>query len=439
MLQLVNSSNEDGRHGDSNAPPTQRARGNAVRNSRQVVRNNNEGAKRKVDRRENEREGTRRKISKIPVIQPSPRHPARAGNGKTATGLKPQAHNSKTERNARNSKMANQRVREEERSLKMAAVVGRPLMERSVSPPIPVVGKRLREQKGHAERGGGAFSRASRNDDEFTHFVRSDSPPVPVVAKMLRKGEFSGDHVTSHVTEVVRPTYERAPSPPVPAVARKLRDVGGGQEQTLTNETIPPVSYERTQSPPIPTVAKRLRNQEIDQDLSRTHTITNYHNNDRGASPPVPAVVKRLHQEHVEKVSDSNVKSKSAPAATLNKERKKEKMNDNSDSDLCVYEIVSSSDSEKGQFEINRAPSCDPDSKPLSPVTMTATSLPSIATATSNHHHDNPQPMVPPQSSNRQRLILQQLTMLKEGILTQQNSIDNRVQTILTRNKQCNF
>jgi hypothetical protein len=92
------------------------------------------------------------------------------------------------------------------------------------------------------------------------------------------------------------------------------------------------------------------------------------------------------------------------------------------------------------EISINRPPSCKPDSKPLSPVATTTTILPAIPMATADHRRDNQGGVVhPPHTSNRQRLILQQLTMLKEGILTQQNDIDHRVKNILTKNRQCNF
>ena len=423
MLQLVNTSTDNGRHGDNNAPPTQRGQANPVRKSRQFEKGGN------VEQRRRE---AKRKGSRIPVMQTSP---TPAVKSKIITGARAQTRNTnKTETNVRNSK----RFRDEDqRSVKVVkATRGGPVVERSRSPPLPVVARKLKEQNYLPKKDNLCLSKSrgktSRNDENYS-FVRSVSPPVPTVAKKLRNGELS-EHL---VTEVVRPPYERTPSPPVPAVAKKLRS---GLNHTTSTEVMPAV-YERTLSPPIPTVAKRLKQVEANV---ISETTTERQTYVRASSPPVPAVVKRLQQEKSRQAEEEITmggKSKSAPTATVSKRMETDWGKDKDLRSGGDQEMICDLESDNAiQLPINRPPSCKPDSKPLSPVAMTTSSLPAITTATSNHHHDNSQTMYPPrQSSNRQRLILQQLNMLKEGILTQQNSIDHRVQTILTRNKKCSF
>ena len=401
MLQLVNSSTTDGsRHGNSNAPPTHRGVANDTKRIGKKARPV-EGERRGADRRENEREGVRRRNSRIPVMQPSP-----GPGSKSKIGGSSRSSNTKMERG---SKATSRRPREGHKPAAMA-VTGREV-ERRWSPPVPVVAKKLKQ--GKVVEGDQTYlirKPPPRGDDDVA-FVRCRSPPVPAVARKMKSGELQ---VTS-LSEVVSPPYERAPSPPVPVVAKRLRD----NELTSTTQAL----HERlASSPPVPTVAKRVRHQE------NRPPQPSY---DRASSPPVPAVAKRLQQDKMRPDGAGGAKSNSAPVVPAAERGIRH-----------VDRIAGSiSDSEdKGQLSINRPPSCKPDSKPLSPVAMTtSTSLPAVAIATSNHCHDNQQLMGKPQSSNRQRLILQQLTMLKEGILTQQNNIDHRVQTILTRNKQCNF
>ena len=109
------------------------------------------------------------------------------------------------------------------------------------------------------------------------------------MAKKLRNGEFK---VEGQMTEVIRPSYDRAPSPPIPTVAKRLRDKGCNQNHsTMTTEMMLLSSNNRPSSPPIPTVAKRLRNQEIIDKHDHTAGVDLHL---RSSSPPVPTVAKRL-------------------------------------------------------------------------------------------------------------------------------------------------
>ena len=419
MLQLVDPPTEAGRHGDANPPPTQRSRANGVRKGGRTGRSKlAEGTVNHRDQRGNGSERTRRN-SRIPVMRQSM---GAASKSKTVINSRHQASKPGTENpNTQNNKLSKRRFREDDdRSVNVTTVRRRPVVERSVSPPVPVVAKRLKQQDFAKKDGFVSSHRTPLPESLNSTFTRSQSPPVPAVAKRLRNEE----HGQRHVTETVYPSYERGPSPPVPAVARRLRNEEASQDH-ITTETVHP-SYEREPSPPVPAVARRLRNE-----VSQGHE-TRHQSHERGASPPVPSVVKRLQQNKSEYDSELTAvpnKSRTTPVPVSTTKMK------------GPIQSLVAGDSDEVEMSINRPPSCKPNSSPLSsPVAMTtSTNLPAILTATSNYHHDKPQTILHSQSSNRQRLILQQLTMLKEGILTQQNTIDHRVQTILTQNKQCNF
>ena len=424
MLQLASSSTGMGYTGDINAPPTQRGLGKdkpvAVASGRQSDENG----------------VVKKRSSRIPVIRQS----QGTNKSKVVIGSRVQ-RTSKIETNVRNSQVTNQRTREanDARPVKAATAGRRQTMKRGVSPPVPVVAKRIKEQASIVHRRGDSqhtHNESSTREDCGT-FIRSHSPPVPAVVKRLRNGEL---RVESHMTVRPHPLDDRALSPPVPAVAKQLRGERWGQTHSTMATESTVESSERASSPPVPTVAKRLRNQTNIKDHATgardIQTMENLHVDSaiRTSSPPVPALAKKLHQGKTE--------HKLGPIEEDNKTHSSDKtaqpvVNKNSDANVCTGERFSSvADMDDVQLLINRPPSCKPDSKPLSPVTMTTSSLPVISMATSR---DNLLAVVRPHSTNRQRLILQQLTMLKEGILTQQNSIDHRVQTILNRNKQCSF
>lgn len=424
MLQLASSSMDVDYTGNTNAPLTHRGQGNGktvgVASGRQS----------------GETDVMKKRNSRIPVI----REPQRTSKSKVVVGSRVQ-QTSKLETNVRKSRVANQRTRETNggRSVHAAITGRRQTIEPSVSPPVPVVSKRLKEQASIVHRKSDSLhthNKPSPHDDSGTS-VRSYSPPVPAVVKKLRNGEFK---VEDHMTVMPHLSDYRAMSPPVPAVAKQLRDERWGQTHaTMATETVVE-SSQRALSPPVPTVAKRLKNETNIQDHATSaqdfHSTENLHVHvaKRALSPPVPALAKKLNQgknEHKLGVIDEESKTHSSV------ETAKSAVNMNSDANICTGERFSSiADTYDVQLLINRPPSCKPDSKPLSPVTMTTSSFPVITMTTTG---DDIPAVVRPQSTNRQRLILQQLTMLKEGILTQQNSIDHRVQTILNRNKQCTF
>lgn len=425
MLQLVSSSADVDCTGEKNNLSTQRGQSNNIKKVCRVERNNKTVLV-ASGQKGGENEVMKRRNSRIPVIQQS----QGTNKSKVVAGSKIQ-QTSKIETDVRNNKAANQRTRETNggSSVKAATAGRRPVIERSVSPPVPVVAKRLKEQglASIADRRGVQMYTCSDHSppDDSGTIIRNHSHPV--------LAEFS---VESHMTVMPHQLDDRALSPPVPALAKKLRGEGWGQTHTTMATKTVVESSERALSPPVPSVAKRMKSQvtiqdheTCAQDIQNTRTENLHgHVSVRTSSPPVPALAKKLYQgkaEHKMGLIDEESKNESSAKLVVNK---------NSDSNVCVGEKFSSIDTDNIQLHINRPPSCKPDSKPLSPVTMTTSSLPVIATATSG---DNL--LAEPQSTNRQRLILQQLTMLKEGILTQQNSIDHRVKTILNRNKQCSF
>ena len=428
---MLQSSTDVGYTGDINAPSTQRGQGNG----KMVI------AVASERRQCGENEVTKNKRnSRIPVVQQS----QRTNKSKMVASSRVQQM-SKTETNVRNGKVANQRTRETNngvpgRSVKAVIAERRQTIERCVSPPVPVVAKRLKEQTNSTVHRRTAISLHANNNppprDDSGTVIQSHSPPVPAVVKKLRNGELK---VEGHMTVIPHLSDDRALSPPVPAVAKQLRGERCGQTHTTMSTETVVQSSERSLSPPVPTVAKRLKNQANIQDhATSTQDIQNTENlhvhvATRASSPPVPALAKKLHQgknEHKLGVIDEERKTSIKTAKTR-------MVNKNCDGTVCTGERFSSiADTDDVQLLINRPPSCKPDSKPLSPVAMTTSNLPAITMATTG---DNLLSMVQPQSTNRQRLILQQLTMLKEGILTQQNSIDHRVKTILNTNKQCSF
>ena len=421
MLQLANATTETGHHGDGNAPPTQRGRANGARKGRAI------GQSMVADERERQvdQKVVKRRNSRIPVIQQS------AASKAVATKSKGEM-SSKVDLSVRSNKILTKRPREggvrlregRVRPVNVAAVKAaavRPVvMERNYSPPVPALAKRLKQQPSTLPKKDSVqLLTQGRNMQEDVNFIRSISPPVPAVAKKLKNGMLEND---DHRTEAVLPSYRRTASPPLPAVAKRMRDVD--MESGSVPEVTQPL-YQRTTSPPVPAVAKRLRNGASNDNHSTSQYEKREASNDRALSPPIPTVAKRLQQNDT-KLDTVSGKGQPTPLMTeaLNSELK--------------FEFSRGLLAGDSEILINRPPSCKPDSKPLSPIAMT-TNLPVIATATANHHHDNQGGMPHPSSSNRQRLILQQLTMLKEGILTQRNSIDHRVKTILTRDKQCNF
>ena len=426
ILQLTNATTETG---DGNAPPTQRGVANGVRRGRAI------GRSMVADERERQvdQKVVKRRNSRIPVIQQS------AASKAVATKSKGEM-SSKVDLSVRSNKILTKRPREGGVRLRegrvrpvnvaaaKAAAVRPVVMERNYSPPVPALAKRLKQQPSTLPKKDSVqLLTQGRNIQEDVNFIRSISPPVPAVAKKLKNGMFEND---DHRTEAVLPSYRRTASPPLPAVAKRMRDVdmesGSVPEVTQPSyddhrtEAVLP-SYRRTASPPLPAVAKRMSNDNHSTSLYEKREASN----DRALSPPIPTVAKRLQQNDT-KLDTVTGKGQPTPLMTeaLNSELK--------------FEFSRGLLAGDSEISINRPPSCKPNSKPLSPVAMT-TNLPVIAMATANHHHDNQGGMPHPSSSNRQRLILQQLTMLKEGILTQRNSIDHRVKTILTRDKQCNF
>lgn len=386
MLQLVNTTNETGNHGDDRSPPTQKGVATGARKGRAI------GRSRVGDGERN------RKNSKIPIMQQSP---TTKTNSKGVVDSKVQ---SKVDGSTRSKKVLTKRPRDGGiRRGKIAAATTksraeRSTVERSFSPPVPALAKRLKQSL--PKKAKDTAQQMQRNacvvpGDETTcgdvnFFQRSSSPPVPALAKKLRNGgKFEGEDSS---------------------LAKRMRD----PEDLEPRITQP--SYERTSSPPVPALAKKLKANE------GVGTADN--------------VKKTLTKDEKSETSYSDgLLPPPSQAATTAGQNFKSKML-NSELRLDFSPRLFKDDS---GISINRPPSCKPDSKPLTPVAMTTTTLPAIPIAIDDHYHSNGAGMVHPSASNRQRLILQQLTMLREGILSQQNSIDHRVSNILTNNKMCNF
>ena len=429
MLQLVNTTmttNEADHHADGNAPPTQRGGTNAARRGHAI------GRSKVAESEGGDRKDIKRRNSRIPVMQQSMASKAETTKSKArAMGSKVQS--SKVNGCVRSNKVSSIRgreggVRQSNTAAAKTAVIGRAVLERSYSPPVPALAKKMKRQQDLPKKD--TLQHTQTNIQENVNFIRSSSPPVPAVDKKLRNGQFeSEEHLTA---------YTRTASPPVPTLAKRRRDHGDVETGFVSPPTVMQPSYERTSSPPVPAVAKRLRDEEAIASNNKNHTVSkdakSERSHDRALSPPVPTVAKKLQQNEISKLATVPAKSQSTMIHS-GKSKAIELMN--SDLKLEFRPGILAGDSE---ISINRPPSCKPDSKPLSPIATTTTNLPAIPMAMADHHHDHQRGMVhPPQASNRQKLILQQLTMLKEGILTQQNDIDHRVQNILTRNKECNF
>lgn len=430
MLQMATTTtNETGHHGDGNAPPTQRGGANGVRKGHAI-------GKSKATEGEDQRQ-VKRRNSRIPVASK-----AATTKSKPRGAVGSEVQGSKVNGTVRGiGKASTRRGREgvarppvnRVPASKTAAVIGRAVMEeRSYSPPVPALAKKMKYQPQSLPEKD-TLLHTQRNVKET--FIRSSSPPVPAVAKKLRNGEFESEDL---VVE-----YSRAPSPPLPALTNTMRNRSDVAESGLVHNTVTQPLYERTSSPPVPAVAKRLRDEGANAS-SRNHSVTEdvkrERSYDRALSPPVPTVAKKLQQSEPSKLKMAPGKGQSgtnAPTARNGNSKPIEKLNSDLKIDYSPSHMILADGSE---ISINRPPSCKPDNKPLSPVATTTISLPTVPMATATHRHDNQGGVVHPlQASNRQRLILQQLTMLKEGILTQQNDIDHRVENILTRNRQCNF
>ena len=435
MLQLMNATtttNEAGHRGDGNAPPTQRGGVNVARKGRAIARSKaaeSEGGDQKEVKRRN---------SRIPVMQQATA--SKAATTKSKAGVvESKVQSSKVNGSVRsNNKVATKRgreggVRQVNTVASKTVVIGRAVMERSYSPPVPALAKKMKHQQQILPKKDN-LQHTHRNIQDNANFIRSISPPVPAVAKKLRNGQFESE---GHVTE-----YTGAASPPIPALVKKMRDRSDVETGFVhMPPTVTQPSYERTSSPPVPAVAKRLRDEGAIASNTVSEDVKRERSYDRAFSPPVPTVAKKLQQSDVSKLTTvpGKCQSTSTTAVARNGNSKPiEKLNSDLKLDFSPsHNVILTGDSE---ISINRPPSCKPDSKPLSPVATMTTNLPTLPMVTADHHRDNQGGVVhPPQASNRQRLILQQLTMLKEGILTQQNNIDHRVQNILMRNKQCNF
>ena len=270
---------------------------------------------------------------------------------------------------------------------------------------------------------------------------------MPAVAKKLRNGQLE--------SEVGLTDYARTASPPVPTLAKTMRDQNNVESTSGFIHAASAVTqplYERTSSPPVPAVAKRLRNGgDLEAVASNKKNTANedekrerLYDIHRASSPPVPTVAKKLQQSELSKLKivsgkgqPTSTSTSTNAVATNGSFKPIEKLSSDLKLDFSPSHAILAGDSE---ISIDRPPSCKPDSNPLSPVPTTTTNLPAIAMAMAERRQGNQGGVVhTPQASNRQRLILQQLTMLKEGILSQQNNIDHRVENILMRNRQCHF
>lgn len=431
MLQLANANtSEADHHGDGNSPPTQRGGANGARKGRVI------GRSKLAESEGGDHKDIKRKSSRIPVIKQSTASKATTTKSKAvAVGLKGQS--SRVNGSTRSNKVSSTRgreggVRQTNVTASKTAVIGRAVLERSYSPPVPALTKKMKQQYNLPKKDT-APQHTQRNTEENVNFIQSSSPPVPAVAKKLRNGQFESEE---HGT-----VYTRVYSPPIPTVAKRMRDHGDVESGYVPPTEMQP-SYERTSSPPVPAVAKRLRDEGATVNKTNHHSVSKdvkrEQSYERALSPPVPTVAKKLQQNDISRLATVPDRSQLTSTSVIHNGNFKTVESMNSD---LRHEFgrpgILAGDSE---ISINRPPSCKPDSKPLSPIAMMTTNLPAISMAMADHHHDNQWGTVhPPQASNRQRLILQQLTMLKEGILTQQNNIDHRVENILTRNKQCNF
>ena len=169
MLQLMTST--DGScQGDSNAPPTHRGRSTITEKGRLVGRNNklaNGGTRRRDSERETEDVVAKGRISRIPVMQQSQ---GATKQSKTMVG-------SRTQQRAKintGNKMSNVQTREDGvRLTKAAMATNRPVVDRSSSPPVPVVAKRL---KGAVSRKDDSLNAHSNPPPPGDTFIRSSSP-----------------------------------------------------------------------------------------------------------------------------------------------------------------------------------------------------------------------------------------------------------------------
>ena len=429
MLQMAAATTNEstGHHGDGNAPPTQRGGANGVRKGRVI-------GKSKATEGEDQRQ-VKKRNSRIPVVRK-----AAATKSKPRGAVGSEVQGSKVNGSVQGiGKVSTRRGREgvarppvNGAAALKTAVIGRTVTERSYSPPVPALAKKMKYQpKSFPEKD--TLPHTQRNIKE--DFIRSSSPPVPAVAKKLKNGQFESEDLTTE--------YTRVPvSPPVPALTNTIRN---RSNVGLVHNTVTQPLYERTSSPPVPAVAKRLRDEAAPAASSRDRSVNEdtkrERSYDRALSPPVPTVAKKLQQGEPSKLKmaapGKSQSGTNAPITRNGNSKPIEKLNSDPKIDCSPSHMILADGSE---ISINRPPSCKPDSKPLSPIATTTTNLPNVPMATAARHRDNQRGVVHPlQASNRQRLILQQLTMLKEGILTQQNDIDHRVENILTRNRQCNF
>lgn len=440
MLQLANATNEAGHHGDGNAPPTQRGGAIGARKGRVI------GRSKVPEREEGDRKEVVRRNSRIPVMQQSTASKAATAKVSKAGAVGSKVQSSKVNGHAI-ARSINRVSTKRGREVGVRQVKGRVVgsrtaetgggaMERSYSPPVPALAKKMKQQQSLPKKDARQHTQRITTTNENVNFIRSSSPPVPAVAKKLRNGgQFESEE---HVSE-----YTRVASPPVPALTKTMRNHGQVESEFVhvpppPTTTVTQPSYERTSSPPVPAVAKRLRDtgEAMASDKNHTGDMKRERSYDRASSPPVPTVAKRLQQNELSKGSIVPGKGQSTVVIRNGNSEVIEKLNSDMKLNFSPSRMILANDSD---ISINRPPSCKPESKPISPVATNAT-LPAIPMATADHHRGNQGGMVHlPPASNRQRLILQQLTMLKEGILTQQNDIDHRVQNILTRNRQCNF